>query len=63
MPESPAPAPPSPVGALVVLEFYGGKHLCRILKQHTISTFDVERITDGQCFRINDVVLIPRKES
>jgi hypothetical protein len=34
-------------------EIYGHKVLCRILARHAAGTYDVERLSDGRCFRVS----------
>ncbi|CAJ2883015.1 Uncharacterised protein [Burkholderia pseudomallei] len=34
-------------------EIYGRRELCRILRRHDGGTVDVERVSDGQCFRVS----------
>jgi hypothetical protein len=39
-------------------EIYGHKVLCRILRKHAFGTFDVERLSDGKCFRVSGLPLL-----
>ena len=36
---------------------YGHRTLCNILREHAFGTFDVERISDGKCFRVSGLPL------
>jgi hypothetical protein len=36
-------------------EIYGKRELCRILRQRAHGTFDVERLSDGKCFRVSGI--------
>ena len=36
---------------------YGHRVLCNILKRHGIGTIDVQRVSDGRCFRVSGLPL------
>ena len=38
-------------------EIYGNRVLCRILRKHSFGTYDVERVSDGACFRVSGLSL------
>jgi hypothetical protein len=38
-------------------EIYGTRTLCRILRKHAFGTYDVERMSDGKCFRVSGLPL------
>jgi hypothetical protein len=38
---------------IVKMDIYGHEVDCRILAKHGMGTIDVERVSDGKCFRIS----------
>ena len=38
---------------IVIVELFGRPERCRILAKHGKYTIDVERLRDGQCFRVS----------
>lgn len=40
-------------------EIYGKLVLCRILQRHPAGTYDVERVSDGKCFRVSGLKPAP----
>lgn len=37
-------------------EIYGHRERCRILRRHPFGTYDVERLSDGRCFRVSGLL-------
>lgn len=42
---------------IVVIELFGRPEKCRVLAVHGRYTLDVERMRDGQCFRVSGMSL------
>lgn len=38
-----------------VFDIFGRAVKCLILKRHPAGTFDVQRLSDGQCFRVSGI--------
>jgi len=38
---------------IITVMIYGRLERCRLLKTHTFGTIDVERLSDGRCFRVS----------
>lgn len=41
------------MGKIVIIELFGRPTRCRILARHGRYTMDVERLSDGRCFRVS----------
>lgn len=40
------------VGQEQIFSIYGHRVLCRVIKVYSFGTVDVERLSDGECFRL-----------
>jgi hypothetical protein len=47
------------IGAMETGHFsiYGHREFCRVLKRHGVGTIDVQRVSDGRCFRVSGLPL------
>lgn len=41
------------VGDVLVMQIYGKDEKCEVLVVHPHGTVDVERLSDGKCFRVS----------
>ena len=44
------------VGSIVKMDVYGHMVRVRVLAYHKFGTMDIERLSDGQCFRITGLI-------
>jgi hypothetical protein len=44
---------------IIIVSIYGHPCECRLLRRHPAGTIDVERISDGKCFRISGLEIKP----
>jgi hypothetical protein len=42
---------------MITIQIYGHMVECRILRRHACGTIDVERLSDGACFRVSGLKL------
>ncbi|WP_186275828.1 hypothetical protein [Burkholderia gladioli] len=56
----PAPDPDRPIEVMI----FGRLQRCRVLRRHPHGTIDVQRLSDGECFRLSGLEYhpTPRKE-
>jgi hypothetical protein len=43
---------------MIIIQIYGHAVECRILRRHACGTVDVERLSDGRCFRVSGLPLL-----
>lgn len=43
---------------LAMFTIYGHDVLCRILRDNGMGSYDVERLSDGKCFRVSGLPLV-----
>jgi hypothetical protein len=41
---------------VITVSIYGAATACRLLAVHPFGTLDVERISDGKCFRVSGLI-------
>lgn len=49
-------------GEIIRATIYGKECDCRLLKDHGAGTVDVERLSDGQCFRVSGLTIITKQD-
>ena len=42
---------------MITIQIYGHMAECRILRRHACGAIDVERLSDGACFRVSGLPL------
>jgi hypothetical protein len=42
---------------MIIIQIFGRLVECRILRRHACGTIDVERLSDGACFRVSGLNL------
>lgn len=47
------------IDQIITLDIYGRPSRCRIFEIHPMGTLDVERLNDGQCFRVTGLDFYP----